>query len=91
MALYITHKHGYILEWHIGQPIPINYRDIKTGSTIPFRTDTISEIQADGDELEKIQELFSSKPDYKDGVLTYTIPMPDIRVVNWFGDIANLH
>lgn len=73
MALDIVFHDGHELTWHIGQKLPI------------FSTkqiDAISHIQADGDELQHIMNLFSI-----DGV--FTIPMPKVgRVIRWFGDIA---
>jgi hypothetical protein len=58
------------LEWHVGKPIPVP--QTRYGMTTP----PIIEVQADGDELKLIRELF--------------VNLPDVRatVVRWFGDTA---
>ena len=64
-------------QWHVGENFPIPYKNIKD----------VVEIQADSDELEHIQHIFrNTNVDTTSPI--YSIPMPKIRVVRWFGDIA---
>lgn len=53
------------IEWHVGGRKP---------DVLPSR---ILELQADGHELMKIQEIFGE-----------SVPMPKVRVAQWFGHIA---
>lgn len=79
MALYIIHTDGrYNMEaiWHVGESTTMNMPELST----------ITHIQADGDELEYIKELFRLE---MTGVPHYTIPMPlDRSLVTWYGDFA---
>lgn len=55
----------------------------KVGQNFPWVIERIREIQADGDELEHIRDLFLNRGQY-------TIPMPfrTMKSVRWWGDIA---
>ena len=50
----------------------------RVGHKMTFDTSSISEVQADGHELEWIRENFSNLPMFKG------------RVCNWFGDMAKM-
>jgi len=77
MALYITNHEGETFTWNIG----IKLNPIQ-------RSPYVAYIQADGDELEHIQNLFKVTTDHKGLKYEYTIPMTNQRVVSWYGDIA---
>jgi hypothetical protein len=64
--LSVIHKSGRVLQWHTGE----NFAGIRTLSN------EISNVQADGDELEHIKRNFSN------------IPMTNKPVIKWFGDDA---
>jgi hypothetical protein len=53
--------------WHTGKRLPIYHGDIQD----------VTEIQADGDELRVVLELFGT-----------SIPRTNKKVQRWFGDIA---
>ncbi len=55
------------LVWHVGQKNPVEYLDVPK----------VTEVQADGHELEYIYENFTDLPHLSNG-----------RVVRWFGDHA---
>lgn len=79
MALYATEysENGGetpVILWHVGTPFPSDIAKFAMQKTT-------LELQADGDELEHIKRVFSLGG-------TYTIPMPQKRVVRWYGDIA---
>jgi hypothetical protein len=69
--LSIKFKSGVERIWHIHEPNPITY----------YEVNAIDEIQADGDELEYIHNMF---------LLTHSLPIPKGRVIRWFGDYAKL-
>lgn len=87
MALFITaysKDRGVKLveiQWHVGSPKPIEHARFYEGYGPHM---CYYEIQADGDELERIKSVFTT------GVVGgYTIPMPyGKRVVRWHGDLA---
>lgn len=60
---------GYV--WHVGEKNPVPYEKVIA----------VTEVQADGDELEHIEDMFQ---------LNKQIPIPRRRVVRWFGDHAKL-
>lgn len=53
-------------EWHVGEPSPIEHQDACG----------VTEVQADGDELLHVIDLFAG------------IPVRERRVLRWFGDDA---
>jgi hypothetical protein len=57
--------------WHVGQGNPVGY----------YEVEDVEEVQADGDELDHIQNMF---------LKTAPLPIPRNRVVRWFGDHAKL-
>lgn len=64
--LYIISNHGEgEFSWHVGSPIP----------NVPV--EKVTEVQADGDELEYLRSLFGT-----------SIAMPNTGVANWYGDWA---
>ena len=65
--LYIKFNNGSDREWHVGR----GNKEIKKYSV------EVSSIQADGDELEHIEDKFNNIPTVKSE-----------RVVTWFGDDA---
>lgn len=75
MALYIVLTKDEIqpvIQWHVGSELP------------KVDINQIDYIQADGDELFHIIQLFKFR-----STDTFTIPIPfDKRVVKWYGDIA---
>jgi len=50
--MYFVFKSGLEMQWHVGEKLPIGMDDIWY----------IKEIQADGDELQKLRELFPNAP-----------------------------
>lgn len=73
--LYIVFDSGRERTWHVGEPLPITDAEVFA----------VKMIQADGDELKHIQDLFHSTTSSG----SKTIPMPyDRRVAKWYGDIA---
>lgn len=69
--LYIVFDSGRERTWHVGEPLPMTDAEVFA----------VKMIQADGDELEHIRDLFC--------VTSKTIPIPfNKRVVVWYGDIA---
>lgn len=62
---------GKYRSWHVGQGNPVAYNEVAD----------VEEVQADGDELQHIQDMF---------LKTAPLPMPRNRVVRWFGDHAKL-
>jgi len=76
--LSIVFKSGAEVQWHINQKKKWQYKDVAD----------ITEIQADGDELEHIKSIFCLKYDGAQVDQRPTIPLPKVRVVRWFGDIA---
>ena len=66
MLYVIFNKGGEIFEkkWHVGENFP------------PFECDTVTEVQADGEELEWVKENIQN------------IPMAKNRVLCWYGDHA---
>jgi hypothetical protein len=66
-----TLRRGNEATCHVGSPIP--------SIILPHRVEVI---QADGHELEKIIQLFTTDGGQR------TIPVPDRRVVAWYGDTA---
>ena len=68
--LYII-LNGKERTWHVGQPSPISHSEAAD----------VDEIQADGDELEHIVDMFP---------INRSLPIPRGRVVRWFGDHAKL-
>lgn len=70
MALFIKTRGGLERQWHLGQQKP--YRN-----DYLIITEEVAYIQADGDELERIQYLFGQ-----------TIPMTNQIVGLWSGDLA---
>lgn len=83
--LYIVTTDGHEIEWHVGEPVP------KMWGLVPYGTDRdlqrISYIQADGDELAHIREMFTSGFG-SDGCPRYNIPMPAKQMCHWYGDLA---
>ncbi len=67
MSLSITFNTGASTEWHVGEENPIGYHEVPN----------VREIQADGHELEHIENMFT-----KGGSL------PKGRVIRIFGDLA---
>ena len=79
MAAYVTEyfENGSetpVIIWHVGTPFQNELAKFTSAKSV-------LELQADGDELEHIKRLFSLGG-------TYSIPMPQKRVVRWYGDIA---
>jgi hypothetical protein len=76
--LSITFQSGTVRNWHVGEPICVEYDEVRA----------IAEIQADGHELEYIENQYSGQV----AAMTtkvYSIPRPNNkRVIRWFGDIA---
>jgi len=62
--LYITRQYKKTTAHHIGEPI------------VFFDGDDVTEVQADGDELEHIRHKFTN------------IPMSTRNLVVWYGDMA---
>lgn len=67
--LYII-SNGKERIWHVGEKNPIGFKEVSD----------VDEVQADGDELQHIQDMF----------INSTFPIPNGRVVRWFGDHARL-
>jgi hypothetical protein len=64
------------VQWHIGNPIPLNFHEYND----------IIDIQADGDELNAIVSAFSWT---ERGHTIMTIPYNPLKQVQrWFGDVA---
>jgi hypothetical protein len=74
--LYITveKEEAQNYTWYVGEKLPYTFT---SGGTERF----VTNVQADGDELEWLQREFTHSD-------TCTIPMPRSRVVQWYGDIA---
>jgi hypothetical protein len=68
--LHIVLSSAKLITAHVGSPIS------------DFEPSEVLVVQADGHELEKIEELFTTDNGQK------TIPIPDRRVVSWYGDMA---
>jgi hypothetical protein len=71
MAMYITRVRGdgvVTHKWHVGEPSSL------IGSLIA----TVTEVQADGDELQMIRRCATGLPE----------PVGASKVVHWFGDHA---
>ena len=69
--LYFVTDNGRAHSWHVGTLV--------TGKVDPQK---VTEVQADGDELEFIVKLFAVN-------FEITIPMVvTARILNWYGDIA---
>lgn len=64
MALFIVTNLGDELAWHVGEPA----REVNPSQ--------VSEVQADGDELELILSVFTN------------LPHTNARIQSWFGDSA---
>ena len=67
--LYIKDKDSFTYQWHVGEQFPVSFVEIQD----------ITEIQADGDELELIFNSFSN-----------LVGPSNARVVRWFGDTAKM-
>ena len=83
--LTITYDGGACVEWHVGEKMP------KLLGPDRFMLDEqnvcrITQLQADGHELERIKEMFVVH--LLDAGNTYTIPMPNTQVCRWYGDFA---
>jgi len=70
MALDIL-INGKYKSWHVGEKNPVAYNEVQD----------VEEVQADGDELEHIKDMFLNQ---------MPLPTPRNRVVRWFGDHAKL-
>jgi len=74
--LSIIFQSGKGRVWHVGEENPVTF----------IETNAVQEIQADGDELDHIKNMFG-QPDDAYGKPTYP-NIPNNRVVRLFGDFA---
>ena len=100
--LVITYDSGKDVEWHIGEKMPVpcdilGFVQGAVGMLDEVNVRHITQLQADGDELEHIKKLFTNElhagtPPYSKETFTgpsyFSIPMPNARVCRWADSIA---
>lgn len=74
--LHIVFSDALLITAHVGSPLP------------EYEPHMVETLQADGHELEKIVELFTTPFKSASTPEVCTIPLPNRRVVCWYGDMA---
>lgn len=75
--MFIVRRGSKLIEWHVGEKVPEDVIVHPGGREEFYRFQDVSEIQADGDELEYIKTNFSH------------LPMRNHqRIVQWKGALA---
>lgn len=69
--MFINFENKRITGWHIGETLPLDLRKEK-----------VSHIQANGDELEWIEDTFLGIPKVKKRVVIYTQPFAELIFAN---------